>query len=409
MCIVDSLVGLLGRQTSLKERGMKKILITAGICLAASTAAAQTVKIGLIAPFSGSSAEYGEQFRRGMDVYMEQIGGKVGSTPVEIIDRDEEGGSARVKQLAQELILQDKVQFLAGLEKTPDALALASLINKSKTPTVILNAATGVIPRKSPYFVRFSFTQYQGAATLGAWAARNGIKTVYIAVTDYAPGKDSREAFKTTFTKGGGQVIGETQMPMATTDFAPYLQKIKDAKPDAIFMFTPYGAAGVSFIKTYLQLGLKAAGIKLLATGETNEADLPAIGAGAEGIVTAFHYSPDQDNAVNKKFVSDYKKKYGEQAVPNFATVAGYDGMHAMADVIRKLGANIDGDKAMEILAHWKGDSPRGPIAIDSNERDIVQDIYIRRVEKMPDGKLANVAFDKVPKVKDLWKEMNPK
>ncbi|MCB5362561.1 ABC transporter substrate-binding protein [Pusillimonas sp. CC-YST705] len=387
---------------------MKKLLLALSLNLAMGVASADTVKVGLIAPFSGPSAEYGEQFRRGMHLYLDQIGGKVGDVTVQIIDRDEEGGAARVKQVAQELILQDEVQFLAGLEKTPDALALAPLINKSKTPTVILNAATGVIPRKSPYFARVSFTQFQGAATLGEWAAKNGISTVYTAVTDYAPGNDSREAFKTTFTKGGGKIVGETQMPIATTDFAPYLQKIKDTKPDAVFMFTPYGAAGVSFIKTFFQMGLGEAGIKLLATGETNEADLPAIGNVAEGTVTAFHYSPLQDNAVNRRFVDDYRKKYGERAVPNFATVAGYDGMHAIADVVSQLGANIDGDKAMEILRNWKADSPRGAIFIDPEERDIIQDIAIRRVQKMPDGSLANVEFERVEQVKDLWKVMNP-
>ena len=388
---------------------MKKTLLAAGLSFAMlNAAAAETVKVGLIAPFSGPSAEYGEQFRRGMQLYLDQIGGKVGEVAVQVIDRDEEGGAARVKQVAQELILQDGVQFLAGLEKTPDALALAPLINKSKTPTVIMNAATSVIPRKSPYFVRVSFTQYQSASTLGEWAAKNGVNTVYTAVTDYAPGNDSREAFKLAFTQGGGRILGETQMPIATTDFAPYLQKIKDAKPDAVFMFTPYGAAGVSFIKTFFQMGLGEAGIKLLATGETNEADLPAIGSVAEGTVTAFHYSPQQDNAVNHRFVQEYRKKYGERAVPNFATVAGYDGMHAIADVIGKLGAKIDGDKAMEILRHWKADSPRGTIMIDPQERDIVQDIAIRRVEKMPDGSLANVEFGRVEQVKDQWKVMNP-
>ncbi|HZV57681.1 MAG TPA: ABC transporter substrate-binding protein, partial [Sphingobium sp.] len=228
----------------------KKLMLALAVCAMSATAAADTVKIGHIAPFSGPFSEYGQEFRRGIDLYLEKIGGKVDGHDIQVIDRDEAGGAERAKQVAQELIIQDEVKFLAGLQLTPDALALAPIITKAKTPTVILNAATGVITRRSPYFVRFSFTQYQGAATMGDWAARNGIKSAYIAVTDYAPGIDSLEAFKTTFTKAGGKVVDEVRMPISTTDFGPYVQKIKDAKPDAVFMFTPFGAPGVAFIKT---------------------------------------------------------------------------------------------------------------------------------------------------------------
>jgi len=387
----------------------KKLMLALAVCAMSATAAADTVKIGHIAPFSGPFSEYGQEFRRGIDLYLEKIGGKVDGHDIQVIDRDEAGGAERAKQVAQELIIQDEVKFLAGLQLTPDALALAPIITKAKTPTVILNAATGVITRRSPYFVRFSFTQYQGAATMGDWAARNGIKSAYIAVTDYAPGIDSLEAFKTTFTKAGGKVVDEVRMPISTTDFGPYVQKIKDAKPDAVFMFTPFGAPGVAFIKTYLQMGLDQAGIKLLATGETNENDLRSIGDRAVGIVSAFQYSPYQDSELNKEFVAAYQKKYGADELPNYSTVAGYDGMHAMADVVEQLGPDFDGDAAMKILRSWKGDSPRGPIHIDPEEGDIVQDMYIRRVEKREDGTLVNVAFDKVPEVKDLWKELNPK
>jgi len=326
-----------------------------------------------------------------------------------VIDRDEAGGAERAKQVAQELIIQDEVKFLTGFQMTPDALAVAPIITKSKTPTVILNAATGVITRRSPYFVRFSFTQYQGAATMGEWAAKNGIKTAYIAVTDYAPGIDSLEAFKVAFTKAGGKVVDEVRMPVSTTDFGPYVQKIKDEKPDAVFMFTPFGAPGIAFIKTYLQMGLDQEGIQLLATGETNESDLRSIGDRAVGIVSAFQYSPYQDNEMNKKFLAAYQKKYGADQLPNYSTVSGYDGMRAMADVVAKLGPDFDSDEAMKLLRNWKGDSPRGPIYIDPEEGDIVQDMYIRRVEKREDGTLVNVTFDKVAEVKDLWKVMNPK
>lgn len=242
-----------------------------------------------------------------------------------------------------------------------------------------------------------------------AGAGNDTIKTAYIAVTDYAPGLDSLEAFKVAFTKAGGKVVDEVRMPVTTTDFGPYVQKIRDEKPDAVFMFTPFGAPGIAFIKTYLQMGLDQAGIKLLATGETNESDLRSIGDRAVGVISAFQYSPYLDNELNKKFLAAYQAKYGADQLPNYSTVSGYDGMRAMADVVAKLGPDFNPDEAMKLLRSWKGDSPRGTIYIDPEEGDIVQDMYIRRVEKREDGTLVNVAFDKVPEVKDLWKVLNPK
>jgi branched-chain amino acid transport system substrate-binding protein len=253
-----------------------------------------------------------------------------------------------------------------------------------------------------------SHTQWQGAYTIAEWAARNGIKRAYVIVADYAPGHDARDGFKAAFSKAGGTVVGEVLYPTSTTDFAPYLQRIKDAKPEAIYVFTPVGPPSVAFVKTYASLGLGQDGIKLLGTGDTDEQDLPAMGDAALGVTTAYHYSPVLENERNKRFVEAYRKKHGADQDPNFATVAAYVGMNAMADVVAKLGTAIDGDKAMSILKGWEADSPKGPVKIDSVEGDIVQHIYIRRVQKVGE-KLGNVAFETIPNVGDPWKTFNPK
>lgn len=387
-----------------------KLIRSLGIALAlaaAATAQAQpTVKVGLVAPFSGPFASYGQQFQRGAELALEEVGGKAGDAKVELVTRDENGGPEKTKQVTQELIVQDKVKLLIGYQLTPDAAAVAPLATQSKTPTIIINAATSVLTRRSPYFVRLSFTEWQNASVIAGWAAKNSIKSAFVAVADYGPGHDSRDAFKHFFTKAGGTVTGEVVMPVATSDFAPFLQRIKDAKPEAVYLFMPVGPPAVAFIKTYYQLGLPEAGIKLIATGQTDELDLPAIGDRAVGIVTAYHYSPYTDNVANKRFVAAYKKKYGEGTLPNFAAVTAYDGMRAALHAISTLGDKFDGDKAMELLKNWRSQSPRGDIAVDPVERDIVQPIAIRRVQKVG-GALGNVPFETVQAVKDPWKELN--
>jgi branched-chain amino acid transport system substrate-binding protein len=384
-------------------------ILAAAVMWWSGIASAQDVaKIGIIGPFSGPFALYGQMFQRGAELYLDEIGGKAGNTKIELLYRDEGAGPERVKQLAQELIVRDKVKMLGGFVFTPSALAVVPLVNEAKIPVALFNAATGSLTRRSPYIVRVSHTQWQGAYTIAEWAARNGIKRAYVIVADYAPGHDAREGFKAGFTKAGGTVVGEVLYPTSTTDFAPYLQRIKDAKPEAIYVFTPVGPPSVAFVKTYASLGLGQDGIKLLGTGDTDEQDLPAMGNAALGVTTAYHYSPVLENERNKRFVESYRKKYGADQDPNFATVAAYVGMNAMADVVAKLGTAIDGDKAMTILKGWQADSPKGPVRIDPVEGDIVQHIYIRRVEKVGD-KLGNVAFETIPNVGDPWKTFNPK
>lgn len=381
----------------------------AAVALAAGggVAAQDVVKVGIVAPFSGQFAVYGQQFQRGAELYLESIGGRAGSQRIELVLRDESGGPERVRQVTQELIVRDGVQMLGGYVFTPSALAIAELVTKARMPTVIFNAATGMITRRSPYFARVSHTQWAGAGTIAEWAARNGVKSAYVAVSDYAPGHDARDAFKAIFAKHGGKIAGEVNIPLQTTDFGPFMQRIRDAKAEAVYVFMPVGPPSVSFVKTFAAYGMTKDGVKLLGTGETDELDLPAIGEQAIGMITSYHYSPFLENPENQRYIAAFKKKFGAASMTNFASTAAYDGMHAIADVVARLGAKIDGDRAMEVLKGWKAASPRGPIMIDPVERDIVQTQYIRRVERRSDG-LANIAFDRFEAVKDPWKELNP-
>lgn len=368
---------------------------------------ATTVRIGVIAPFSGPTAVYGQQFRRGIELALAEVDGRAGNARVEMVYRDEAPGPERSRQAAQELVVREKVRFLTGAVITPVALAIAPVANEAKVPFVILNAATGSITRRSPYVARFSHTQWQGAYTIGDWAARNGIKRAYVVVADYAPGTDAREGFRAAFTKGGGEVASELAVPLSATDLSPYVQRIKDARPEAVYVFMPVGPASISFMRAFASLGLPQDGVKLLGTGDTDDLDLPVIGDAALGAITAYHYGPLLDSPENRRFVDAYHARFGANEIPNFAAVVAYDAMHAMLAAIGKFGPTITGDQAMEVLRGWTAASPRGPIRIDAQERDIVQDIYIRRVERVG-NRLGNVAFQTVPQVLDPWKALNP-
>jgi branched-chain amino acid transport system substrate-binding protein len=377
------------------------------LAIAGAAAAEDTVKVGVIGTFSGGFASWGPQFQRGAELYLAEHGDTVNGAKIQLIFRDDGGANPETaKQLAQELIVREKVQFLAGFTFTPNAMAVAPLITEAKVPTVIWNAATSVITRRSPYFVRTSFTVWQTAKPLAEWAVKNGIKEVYIAVSDYAPGHDARDGFKRSFTDAGGKVTGELLMPLQTTDFAPFVQRIKDAKPGAVYVFNPAGPNTIAFIKAYAALGLPQAGVKLLGSGDTDELELPAIGDVALGVLSGYHYSPCLDTPANKAWVAAYHKKFGDSAIPNFASVAAYDGMHAIHEVVRKYGAKFTGDQAVEAMKGLRMDSPRGPVMIDPEERDLIQTMYIRKVEKVG-NQLCNVAIDRFPDQKDPWKILN--
>ncbi len=367
--------------------------------------AQETIKIGLVAPFSGPFADYGKQMEGGIKAYMKQHGDTVAGKKIEIIAKDTTGPVPEVaKRLAQELVVRDKVDFLAGFGLTPEALAVAPIAQQAKKPMIIMNAATSIITTKSDYIARVSMTLPQISAPMATWASKNGIKRVVTLVADYGPGIDAETAFKNTFTGGGGQVLESIRVPLRNPEFAPFIQRIKDAKPEAVFIFVPAGEQGIAFMKGYRERGLADAGIKVIATGDlTDDHVLPAMGDAVLGVITTFHYSAAHDSPENKTFLKQFADANPNGGRPNFMAVAGYDGMHAIYEVAKKLNGKIDGDKAMEVLKGMKINSPRGPIVIDASTRDVVQTVYVRKVEKV-NGELYNVEFDKFADVKDPGK-----
>ncbi|MBC7499606.1 MAG: ABC transporter substrate-binding protein [Herminiimonas sp.] len=374
--------------------------------LIAITAQAQeTIKVGLIAPFSGPFADYGKQMEGGIKAYMKQHGDKVAGKRVEIIIKDTTGPVPEVaKRLAQELVVRDKVDFLAGFGLTPEALAVAPIAEQAKKPMIIMNAATSVITTKSDYIARVSMTLPQVSGPMATWAVKNGVKRVVTLVADYGPGIDAETAFKTNFIGGGGQIVESVRVPLRNPDFAPYIQRIKDAKPEAVFVFVPAGEQGIAFMKGYRERGLAEAGIKVIATGDlTDDHVLPAMGDATLGVITTFHYSAAHDSPENKTFLKQFAEANPNGGRPNFMAVAAYDGMAAIYEVSRKLNGKIDGDKAMAALKGMKINSPRGPIMIDPATRDVVQTVYVRRVEKI-NGEVYNVEFDKFANMKDTGK-----
>ena len=381
------------------------ILLTAlATAIALPASAEESVKIGVILPMSGPFANYGKQIENGIRLYMKQQGDKVAGKKIELLLRDDTGPAPEVtKRHAQELIVKDKVDILAGFGLTPNGLAAAPLATEAKKPMIIMNAATSIITTKSPYIARLSFTLPQVTAPMATWAAKNGIRKVYTLVSDYGPGHDAEGQFKKTFSAAGGQIVGEVRVPLKSPDFSPYLQRIKDSQPEAVFIFLPAGEQGVAFMKGFVERGLDKAGIKLIATGDVTDDDvIEAMGDSALGVITSHHYSAAHDSALNKAFVKGYAEIDAKMR-PNFMAVAGYDGMAAIYGALKKTNGSTDGDKIMAALKGMKLDSPRGPIMIDLETRDIVQNVYIRRVQKV-DGKLYNVEFDKLEAVKDPGK-----
>jgi branched-chain amino acid transport system substrate-binding protein len=381
--------------------------ITVGFTMAAP---AQTVKLGVIDTYSGPFAAVGEQMDRGIRLYVKLHEKDLPpGVKLEIIRRDDTGPNPEIaKRMAQELITRDHVQLLAGPVYTPNALAIAPLATEAKVPFVIMNAGTAVITTKSPYIARVSFTMWQASYPLGAWAAKSGIKKVYIAVSDFGPGIDSEAAFTKGFTDAGGQIVGSVHMPVVNPDYVPFMQRAKDAAPDAVYAFVPAGKDATALMKTFGDLGLKQAGIKLIGPGDlTTDDELQNMGDVALGVVTMHHYSAAATRPANQAFVKAYQAEFGVKEDPSFLVVGGYDGMAAIFHVIIAQQGKIDPEKTMELLKGWKDDaSPRGPMMIDPETRDIVQNEYMRRIEKV-DGKLANVEFETMPMVKDPWKEIN--
>lgn len=363
--------------------------VALALVLAAASSIAQ-VKIGIIAPFSGPFAHYGVLMKAGAEAYLASQGGKLGGQTVEIIYRDEGGPNpANARNLAQELVVKDKVDYIGGFVFTPNAAAVAPVIQESRTPAVIFNAATSDITTKSDYYIRTSYTLWQVTVPMAQHAARKDIKKVITAVTDYGPGIDAENAFKTEFARRGGQVVESIRMPLATTDFGPFAQRIKASGAQAVYVFLPGGPPNLGFVRAYQQNGLRQAGIEFLGTAETDEFDLQKFGDSAMGLTTAFHYSAAHDSSANKAFVAAVAKA-NKDAVANYATVGAWDGLYVIHKMIEATGGKRDGEKAMAAAKALKWESPRGPVAIDPATRHITQNVYLRTVEKGPGGNLIN-------------------
>jgi len=390
----------------MKHAASRIILAAAAFGVTMLAQAADTIKVGLIAPFSGPFADYGKQMEGGIKAYMAQHGATVAGKKVEVVIRDTTGPAPEIaKRLAQELVVREKVDFLAGFGLTPEALAVAPVAEQAKKPMIIMNAASSVITTKSNYIARVSMTLPQSSAPMATWALKNKIRKVVTLVADYAPGIDAEAAFKETFTAGGGTVPETIRVPLKNPDFAPYIQRIKDARPDAVFVFVPPGEHTIAFMKGYRERGLAEAGIKVIGTGDlTDDHMLPAMGDATLGVITTFHYSAAHKSPENAAFLKSFASVNPGAGRPNFMAVGGYDGMAAIYEVARKLKGDIDGDKAMAVLKGLKLNSPRGPIMLDPATRDVVQTEYVRRVEKV-NGELFNVEFDQFPNQKDPGKK----
>jgi len=388
----------------MKKRVFIKAVGIAAVALSATHSIAETAtfKIGLILPMTGQQASTGRQIEAAARLYMAQNGDTVAGRKIELILKDDTSIPDVTKRLAQELVVNDKVNVLAGFGITPSALATAPIATQSKTPQVVMAAATSSITQASPYIVRTSFTLPQVSVALADWAPKNGLKKVVTLVSDYGPGLDAEKYFKERLIFNGGQVTESLRVPMRNPDFAPFLQKVRDLKPDALFVFVPSGA-GAAVMKQFLERGMDKAGIKLIGTGDVTDDDqLNDMGDGAMGVVTSHHYSASHPSALNKKFVDSFTKA-NKGLRPNFMAVGGYDGMRVIYEALKATKGKGDGDA---LLAAMKGqifESPRGPMFIDAQTRDVVQNIYLRKVERK-DGQLYNMEFDLIKDVKDPGK-----
>ena len=365
--------------------------------------AQETVKVGLVMTYTGQFTDAAGQMDHGIALYAKQHGDTVAGKRIELIRKDTAGVPDTAKRLAQELIVNDRVDVLGGFVLTPEALAVADLSTQAKKFTVVMNAATSIITTKSPYITRSSLTLPQNCEVLGAWAFQNGARRVFTLVSDYAPGHDAESAFQRAYTGAGGEIIGSVRVPLANPDFSAFVQRAKDSGADTIFVFIPGGSQPVALAKALVERGMDPGKIRIIGQGElSEESALKAIGEAAVGIVTAFHYDYTHDSALNKQFVAAYKSEFGRN--PDFFSVGGYDGMHVIYEALKKTGGKADGDSLIGAVKGMSWESPRGPVSIDPQTRDIINTVYIRRVEKV-NGEVRNVEIAKFENVKDPVKE----
>jgi branched-chain amino acid transport system substrate-binding protein len=392
------------------RHSLAAILSTAALIAGVTSANAQnTVKVGLIMTLSGQFADAGIQMENGIKAYMKQFGDTVAGKKIEIIRKDSGGMAPDVaKRLAQELVVRDKVDILAGFVLTPNALAAGDVSAEAKKFMVVMNAATSIVTAKSPYMVRSSVTLPQVAETFGTWAVKKaGVKKSYTMVTDYGPGHDFEAGFQRAFKEAGGEIIGQVRFPVANPDFSAFIQRAKDINPESIMIFVPGGAQPAALGKAFAERGVDPSKVKILGSGETTaEQALKSMGDASLGIITAWHYDYMSKDPKNVAFVKLYNEIAGRN--PDFFSIGGYDGMHIIYESLKKTGGKTDGDSLIAAAKGLKWDSPRGPMSIDPDTRDVVQTIYIRKVEKVGSD-LVNVPFDKVENVKDPVKARMPR
>jgi branched-chain amino acid transport system substrate-binding protein len=390
-------------------RSARLVALVAATALAAlatgAGAADQPIKIGFIASYSGDAAEQGHIIDTAVAAFVKTHGTTIAGRQVQLLKRDDTGIAPDVsRRLAQELIVQEKVDLLMGVVYTPNAIAVAGVSTAAKIPFLLVNASTSNIIAKAPYTTRYGMTTPQVTIPLAQWALKSGLKTAYAVFQDYGPGLDAGKAFTEAFTAGGGRMLGEVRVPITNADYNAYLQRVKDAKPDVMFVFDNATTGGPQCLKAYRELGLDKAGIKIISLGAlVDETNLPATGDAAIGVISSFDYSSTHDSKTNRDFVRAFKG-VDPKAEPDFVAVATWDALTAAYKAIAAQGGTIDPEKTMAFLRGLKFESPRGPIMIDPDTRDIVQNVYLRRTEKK-NGKLVNTEFATIPMVKDPYEK----
>jgi branched-chain amino acid transport system substrate-binding protein len=402
--------------TELKLSRRKALGLFAAVPLASlvrsRAAASEPVKVGLVLTMSGPFASSGQIMANAAKLYLQTEGKSLlGDVPVELVIRDDGGANPDVaKRLAQELLTRDGVQYLGGFQWTPNANAIAPLLNKGKVPCVLFNASGANTTQLSSWFARTAFTHWQVNEPLGEWAAgTRGFRRAYLLTSDFAPGHDAEEAFTKGFKSKGGAIVASVKMLMQSPNFVPFLLAAKESKPDVVFAFHPGGVQASAFMRAAQEADLRGAGIQLIGPGDlTSDEELPNIGTSALGVITAGQYSMAGDRPANTSFVEAWKAAYGFSPVrPNYMAAGAYDGMHLICSAIAATRGKADAAAAMDAMKSFKADSPRGPIAIDPETRDIIQNIYIREVREV-NGELANVEIQTIPNVRDPWKIEHP-
>ncbi len=392
---------------------MRKLVLaaaSAAAVIAAGAAHAETIKIGHISNFSGPFAVWGKQFSQAIKAYQKVHGDSVNGNKIEVIYRDVGAvNPAKARQLAEELILREKIKVLTGFSLTPNALSVAEIITEAKMPTVIMNAATSMITCKSPYYVRVSMTVQQFIKPMPEYMVKKmNIKSAYVIVADYAPGHDAEAIFLSEFQKAGGKVLGKDRFPLSTTDFAPFLERAAASNPDSVYIFSPAGTPSISIISEFAKRGLKAKGVKLVGSGEIQEIFLAAIGDNVEGTYSSNHYTASNNTPANLLLRKTLVEMFGKDAIPDIGSTAAWDGMDLIYGAIKKLGPKFTAEQFVEFSKSFKFNSPRGEgVRIDPQTRDMINNVDIRVVEKK-DGRLTNKVVETFKDVKDPWKEANP-